>query len=305
MLFTHLQVDGRYPYDTVVIPLTVEALKLLLCTLLLAHAFLTSRGKDKDFQPRVTLDWRSFLKFSVPGLCYMVSNNCTFVIIGELGATSFQVLANLKILVTALLMRVLLSRRISWLRWKALVLLVLGAMVTQLGGEQGALRGSFLGYVAVALSSLMSGLAGVYSEKLLKGDASGPARNDSIYWQNIQLYIFGIIFGMLALHSKRMAAAADAGAGDQAVLEPGGVFDGFNMMAYLCVLSIALSGMLVSAVLKYIDNIAKCFVAAVSLVVVAAFGTLSGKEEPSINILIGIVLVALALEQYNLPQTIE
>ena len=77
------------------------------------------------------------------------------------------------------------------------------------------------------------------------------------------------------------------------------------MMAYLCVLSIALSGMLVSAVLKYIDNIAKCFVAAVSLVVVAAFGTLSGKEEPSINILIGIVLVALALEQYNLPQTIE
>ncbi len=74
---------------------------------------------------------------------------------------------------TALVMRVLLKRKLTWLRWKALIVLVVGSMITQLkGGGGGGLGGSVVGYTAVAVASLMSALAGVYSEKLLKGDGN-------------------------------------------------------------------------------------------------------------------------------------
>ena len=113
----------------------------------------------------------------------------------------------------------------------------------------------------------------------------------------MQLYVFGVLFGALAVGSKRSASG-------EATPETG-IFEGFNIAAYLCIITIGISGLLVSAVLKYVDNIAKCFVAAVSLVVVAAFGVLRGTEEPSLHILLGIVLTGIALEQYNLPQRVQ
>lgn len=86
-----LAYTGKYPYNTVVVPLMVEVLKFFMSAALLGRSWL---GGDR---PQVTMDALTFIKFAVPGLCYFISNNCTFVIIGELGATSFQVLTNLKV----------------------------------------------------------------------------------------------------------------------------------------------------------------------------------------------------------------
>ena len=44
-----------------------------------------------------------------------------------------------------------------------------------------------------------------------------------------------------------------------------GVFTGFNSAAYAMIISQTMLGLSVSFVLKYVDNIAKCFVAAVSM----------------------------------------
>ena len=66
--------------------------------------------------------------------------------------------------------------------------------------------------------------------------------------------------------------------------------------------ALTLAGLLVSFILKYLDNFAKCFVAALSIVFVAVLHSLMQGVGTGLHLIIGIVLTCMALEQYNLPQ---
>jgi UDP-sugar transporter A1/2/3 len=57
---------------------------------------------------------------------------------------------------------------------------------------------------------------------------------------------------------------------------------------------------LVSFILKYLDNVAKCFCAAVSMLCVAVLDSALRREAIPLRILLGVTLTGLALEQYNL-----
>ena len=222
-------------------------------------------------------------------MCYFVSNNCMFFIIRELGPTTFQITNNLKVLTTGILMRVFLGRKLTWLRWKALALLALGSAVTQMQSSSSEdAKKSQVGYFFVLINSFAAGAGGVASEKLLKGESGAPV--DSIYWQNIQLYFFGLIFGLGWSFSGLNASGGNS------------LLHGFNAWAYATVAALAAAGLLVSFILKYIDNMAKCFVSALSIVTVAVVHAAIRNETLQLNILIGIMLTCMALEQYNLPQ---
>ena len=272
--------EGKYPYNSFMIPCTVEGMKLCASVVLLASSWISGDVKAISFRPL------KFACFALPALCYFTSNNCMFYIIQELGPTTFQVTNNLKVMATGFFMRVFLGKKLTWLRWKALALLVLGSCVTQLCTDNsGELKTSTFGYTLVLLNSLSAGAGGVISELLLKGKHDSVV--DPIHWQNIQLYFFGLALGLMSSWSK--------------IADTGG-FDGFNLWAYLTVFSLTLSGLLVSFIIKYLDNIAKCFVAAVAIVCVAVVHGAVENEAPRMNLVIGIVLTCLALEQYNLPQ---
>ena len=214
-----------------------------------------------------------------------------FYIIRELGPTTFQITNNLKTLSTALLMRFVLSKKLTWTQVKALVLLVCGSIVTQLqpasmtSQESTQGKSLLIGYVAVFVNSLAAGLGGVYSEKLLKGKVAG--RNESIHWQNCQLYFFGVVFGLVSILMKT---------GDK--LE--NIYDGFNGAAFGTVVALATSGLLVSFVLKYLDNFAKCFVNALSMLVVGVSHSSTSGDGIRLPLVIGIVLTSIAIEQYSL-----
>ena len=49
------------------------------------------------------------------------------------------------------------------------------------------------GYMFGVLSAFLSALAAVYTEWVMKRN------NDSLYWQNMQLYTFGVAFNALGL----------------------------------------------------------------------------------------------------------
>ncbi len=173
------------------------------------------------------------------------------------------------------------------MRWKALVLLVVGSVVAELNDDDdGQMHGSALGYFFVLFSCFASSTGGVLTEKLLKG-RSDARESDSIHWQNIQLYFFGVLFGWLAFVVKNTDASSN------------GVFTGFNSAAYAMIISQTMLGLSVSFVLKYIDNIAKCFVAAVSMLCVALLHTSMHGEMIPLRLIVSIVLIFLALEQYN------
>jgi len=276
-------VSGSYPYNTFVLPLSVEAVKLLSSACVVFFSKSSNKGTPFIIAP-------SFL-YCVPALCYFCSNNCMFYIIRELGPTTFQITNNLKILSTAILMRFVMSHRLTWTQVKALVLLVCGVLVTQLQpssrpSQTGFQRRSAVtGYVAVCVNSLAAGLGGVYSERLLKGKAT--VHNESILWQNCQLYFFGVVFGLVYVIMQSEDGLEN-------------MYVGFNGAAVWTVFVLAACGLLVSFVLKYLDNFAKCFVNALSMMVVGAAHATTSDKGLQLPLVIGIVLTSIAVEQYNL-----
>lgn len=282
--------DGSYPYNTFLVPCTVETFKLLVSLCLLS----VQNVQSSPTTARIRVSARNFFLFCVPAACYFVSNNCMFYIIRELGPATFQIANNLKVLSTGTLMYVFLGRRLSWLQWKALVLLAVGSMVTQLGTAKDfspamVSRGPTFSYFLVIMNALAAGLGGVYSEKLLKGKVNTPEgfALPSIHVQNIQLYLFGVMFGILSV-------AVNGGFAN------GQLLDSLNAFAWATVVTLTASGLLVSFILRYIDNVAKCFVGALSMLFTAVLEQLSTGQMIPLRITLGIILTCIALEQYHL-----
>jgi UDP-galactose transporter len=287
--------DGTYPYNTFMIPCAVEAVKLVASLAL----FVRKRVASGETQTPLGFTIRGFAAYAFPAFCYFVSNNCMFYIIRHLGASAFQIMNNLKVLSTGVFMRVFLDRKLSWMQWKALIMLVIGCMVTQLNAK--AVEGSHVvgqsflaGYALVFLSAVASGAGGAFSEKLLKAKGTEQqklnGREDSIHWKNMQLYMFGMIFGLVSL---RMDTKSESSPRQN-------LFEGFNAFTYATVATLAICGLLVSFILKYLDNIAKCFCAALSMLCVALLDSAMKHEMMPLRVVLGIVLTVLAIEQYSL-----
>lgn len=280
-LFTEASknIDGSYPYNTTMIPCAVEGLKLLTSgVILLAMKVLRTEPLVLNFS------LSSFLLYSLPAFCYFVSNNCMFYIIKDLGPTTFQIMNNLKVFTTGILMQIFLKRYLSSVRWKALCILVIGSMVSQIGGRDASLTPKFTSYVYVLVNSFTASAGGVISEKLLKGSG----RSDSIHWQNAQLYFFGLVFGLLSSAKH--------------INTNGALFHGFNIWAVATVASLSICGLLVSFILKYLDNFAKCFIQSVCMLLVAVIHAATRGEFLQLHHILAICLVCLAIDQYHLPQ---
>lgn len=284
---------GSYPYNTMGIPCAVEGIKLMasICFLIVDRFKL---GTDKR-----PLSLRYTPLYAIPALCYFVSNNCMFYVIRHLGASTFQIMNNLKVLTTGVFMHVFLSRTLSWSQWKSLVLLIVGSMVTQSCAVEQSMsqdpsRNIAIGYAFVALNSVASGAGGVFSEKLLKGngDLLQHSGCNSIHWQNVQLYSFGFVFGAVSLHASSAVNEQIAG------VNP---FVGFNAFAYATVASLTVSGLLVSFILKYMDNIAKCFATGFGMLSVILLDGAMKHEPVPLQVILGMIITGMALEQYYLP----
>lgn len=285
--------DGTYPYNTFAIPCAVEAVKLLVSTLLLKNARLVQGSSRKP----LGFEFRTTAVYALPAFCYFVSNNCMFYIIEHLGASTFQIMNNLKVLSTGIFMYVFLNKKLSWLQWKALIILTIGSVVTQLipnptssTSTENVKLSHLTGYVLVFINVIAAGAGGVFSEKLLKGittKTSAGTTETSIHWQNIQLYIFGFAFGLISLCM------------DDENISPSNIFCGFNSFAYATVASLATCGLLVSFILKHLDNVIKCFCTAVSMLCVALIDSAMKNEAMPMHILLSIILTGIALEQYN------
>ncbi len=283
-MFTQLSKssDGTYPYNSVLLAATVEMTKLVASSALLVGFRLSGQ------EVRTTWSLHRFLSFAIPGFCYFVSNNCMFLIIRELGPTTFQITNNLKILNTGLLMRVFLNRPLSWMQWRAMTLLFFGSVISEISDQPGhQLRGTPYGYVLVLVSTFFAATGSVFSEKLLKGDS--VAQSDSIHWQNIQLYFYGVLYGMIPVLTNPLNAA-------------GGIYHGFNFFAWAAVFSFSFAGLTVSFILKYIDNIAKCFSAAGAMLGVMLIHVSIEHETLPLRLVVSISIVGLALEMYHSRQ---
>lgn len=275
MLTMHYSQTGE-PYLSTTTVVLQELSKLIISILLLIGE--RKRGDDGiDALPPLPHliasrlgHVRDMMRIGVPGCLYLVSNNLLFVAAKHLASSEVMLLMQLKILVTAVLSVIILGKLLSRTQWMALFVLFVGAALSEIPGKKPAAEfpidetralstepsvdvpetSKVIGMVAALLSVSASGFAGIYTEKLLKDT------QDSMWIRNIQLSTVGILIGLCV-------CAVQDGA---AILE-NGFFQGYNnVLVWAVILLNAAGGLLVAVILKYGDNILKCFAVATGLI---------------------------------------
>ena len=198
----------------------------------------------------------------------------------------------MKILTTAIFAVFMLGKKLTSRQWISLLILLVGVCVVQLTIKSTKKNATYeseleqnylLGFLAVIASCLMSGFAGVYTEKILKGSSQ------SLWVRNVQLSFFSICFGIIALFSFN----ADA------VVNGDGFFQGYDWVVGGVVLMQSLGGLLVAVVVKYTDNILKGFATSASIMLSCVASMYLSDFELSWQFVTGASLVMSSIYAYS------
>nr|XP_020470645.1 UDP-galactose translocator isoform X2 [Monopterus albus] len=271
-----------------------EVLKVLTCLLII---LLQKRVNVKEtaflLLDSIVFQYKDTLKLAVPSLIYTLQNNLQYVAISNLPAATFQVTYQLKILTTALFSVLMLRKSLSKVQWFSLLLLFIGVAVVQVqqeGNKEASVANSAnqnytVGLIAVVISCLSSGFAGVYFEKILKGSSA------SVWMRNVQLGIFGTVLGLLGMWWNDGPAIAERG-----------FLFGYTGMVWCVIFNQAFGGLLVAVVVKYADNILKGFATSFSIIVSTVTSIYLFAFHVDLLFMMGAGLVICAVYMYSLPK---
>lgn len=229
------------------------------------------------------------MKVSVPSILYCVQNNLLFIALSNLSGAVYQVTYQLKILTTAVLSVVILGKSLGGVKWSALLMLTGGVCLIQYPrGEVAdavvAEGNAYVGLVAVLSACVTSGFAGVFLEKLLKQTEA------SIWMRNIQLALFGSTIGFIGCFVS-----------DGAKISEGGFMQGYNSLVWGVIILQAVGGLVVAAVLKYADNLLKCFGNAISICISCLLSSALLQEfVPDELFAVGTIMVMTSTSLYSL-----
>ncbi|KAH6789276.1 Nucleotide-sugar transporter family protein [Perilla frutescens var. frutescens] len=290
ILTTLSQSNGGYKYDYATVPFLAEVFKLIVSSVLLW------RECQRSPSPKITTEWRSVRLYPIPSVIYLIHNNVQFATLTYVDTSTYQIMGNLKIVTTAILFRLFLRRKLSNLQWMAIVLLAIGTTTSQVKGCgetscESLFSSPIQGYMLGALSACLSALAGVYTEFLMKKN------NDSLYWQNIQLYTFGAIFNMAKLVMDDFRSGFENGPWWQRL------FNGYTMTTWMVVLNLGSTGLLVSWLMKYADNIVKVYSTSMAMLLTMVMSVFLFHFKPTLQLFLGIFVCMMSLHMYFAPPT--
>ncbi|RPB11885.1 nucleotide-sugar transporter [Morchella conica CCBAS932] len=257
-------------------------------------------------------------KLAIPACLYTLQNTLQYVAVSNLDAATFQVTYQLKILTTALFSVTMLHRGLSLRKWVSLVLLTIGVAIVQLpspgSSTQSQSSGSTdashqrrsapydgthsdnsaelqmnraVGLFAVAIACTISGLAGVYFEKVLKGSSA------TLWVRNIQLSFYSLFpaffIGVVFVDGSEIMRR--------------GFFDGYNGVVWTAIAFQAAGGIVVALCVNFADNIAKNFATSISILISCLASVYFFDFEVTINFMIGSGVVLLATWLYSKPES--
>jgi len=289
-----VRVPGAQLYLGSVAVFAAEVIKLPVCLGLIARDVGGVGQMFKACYQQVVVKWKDTLSMGVPALCYCLQNALFFVALSRLSATSYQLWSQSKTLFTALFFVSYLGRVLRRQQWLALALLTGGVGLVQYqeaaaaGAATAAAAGVggsavAIGVGAVLASSLLSGFANVYFEKVVK-----TKTDVSIWMRNVQLGLFSL------------PQAASLMAADSAIIASQGALVGFDLLAWSVVILKALGGLLVAAVVKYADNVLKTYATAIAIILTCVVSCVGAKTAPSLVFLQGMTMVIASIFLYNL-----
>jgi len=232
------------------------------------------------------------LKVMVPAVLYLIQNNLQYFSASKLDAATYQVSYQMKIITTAIFSVIILKRSLFKHQWISVFMLAFGIALVQFptgdsttNSSDNAMIDKIIGVISVLIACILSGVAGVYFEKILKKSKV------TLWARNVQLSLFSIIpgyfIGVLLM--------------DGETVKEKGFFGGYTRWTVLAILFQAFGGILVAVVVKYADNILKGFATSISIILSCTISYFAFDFNITLIFMLGCSLVMYATYLYGKP----
>ncbi|XVF76920.1 hypothetical protein PTKIN_Ptkin13bG0306100 [Pterospermum kingtungense] len=234
---------------------------------------------------------RNNVLLAVPALLYAINNYLKFIMQLYFNPATVKMLSNLKVLVIAVLLKMIMRRRFSVIQWEALALLLIGISVNQLrslpeGTTALGLPVTTGAYIYTLIFVTVPSLASVYNEYALKSQYE-----TSIYLQNLFLYGYGAIFNFLGI----LGTAVVKGPSSFDILQ------GHSKATMFLICNNAAQGILSSFFFKYADTILKKYSSTVATIFTGIASAVLFGHTLTMNFILGISIVFISMHQFFSP----
>ncbi|KAL8479647.1 hypothetical protein ACS0TY_026525 [Phlomoides rotata] len=287
------KVDGRFNFSPISVNFLTEVAKIIFALVML---LIQARQQKVGEKPLLSISTfiqaaRSNTLLAVPALLYAINNYLKFIMQLYFNPATVKMLSNLKVLVIAVLLKVIMKRRFSIIQWEALALLLIGISINQLksfpeGTAALGLPVTTVAYVYTLIFVTVPSMASVFNEYALKSQY-----DTSIYLQNLFLYGYGAIFNFLGI----LVSAIFKGPGSFNILE------GHSKATMLLICNNAAQGILSSFFFKYADTILKKYSSTVATIFTGIASAALFGHTLTINFMLGISVVFISMHQFFSP----
>ncbi|ACO66017.1 Drug/Metabolite transporter superfamily, partial [Micromonas commoda] len=256
-LLVHLSksADGTFAFDPISVNLLVECVKCVFAVCFIVYTANQPSPEAKALRSvsRLRRAARENLPLAFPSALHAVNNYLKFAMQLYFSPTTVRMLANLKVLVIAVLLKTITRRRFSVIQWEALALLVLGVTVNQMklslgagGAEDAAMSPMALMYTAMFIS--FPSFASVFNEVTMKKNFE-----TSVSLQMFFSYFWGAVFNLIGLFGVGVYRSWNGGSEGWMP----SVFRGHSIVTCLLVANNAAQGVLSTFFFKFADSVMK------------------------------------------------
>lgn len=273
--YSRRNMDEKYSSASVVLMTEVGKIILSSTGIIMGWGVSDLHGKFTSFVAKVVYLIRTSWRCSVVAGIFFVQNTLAYVALSYIPGSVYIVCNQFKIFTTALFSVLIMRRSLSWGKWRAMLLLVHGEILVQshalettaatAGAEE--INNMFLGFMAALGQVTLSGLAGVYFEKVLKTQ-TGSGETLSVWDRNFQLAFWSIVMGGISVTIRYIG------------LDPGdpsaAFFYDWSIYPWLLVILMSVGGLLNGFAAFYTNAILKSFATAISVVMVSICGWFLG-----------------------------
>ncbi|CAM8890013.1 unnamed protein product [Rhodiola kirilowii] len=284
------KVDGKFNFSPISVNFLTEAAKVIFAIVML---LIQARNQKIGEKPLLSISTfmqaaRNNVLLAVPAFLYAINNYLKFTMQLYFNPSTVKMLSNLKVLVIALLLKMIMRRKFSVIQWEALALLLIGISVNQLrslpeGTTALGLPVATGAYIYTVIFVTVPSLASVFNEYALKSQY-----DTSIYLQNLFLYGYGAIFNFLGILGMAVFKGPDH-------LD---ILRGHSKATMFLIANNAAQGILSSFFFKYADAILKKYSSTVATIFTGIASAALFGHTLTINFVLGISIVFISMHQF-------
>ncbi|KAK9078987.1 hypothetical protein SSX86_000656 [Deinandra increscens subsp. villosa] len=287
------KVDGKFKFSPISVNFLTEVAKVIFAIVML---LIQARNQKIGEKPLLSISSfvlaaRNNVLLAVPALLYAINNYLKFTMQLYFNPATVKMLSNLKVLVIAVLLKIVMKRRFSIIQWEALALLLIGISINQMrslpeGSTAMGLPVAMGAYVYTVIFVTVPSLASVFNEYALKSQY-----DTSIYMQNLFLYGYGAIFNFLGILGTVIIKGP----------ESFDILQGHSKATMFLIINNAAQGILSSFFFKYADTILKKYSSTVATIFTGFGSAALFGHTLTINFMLGISIVFISMHQFFSP----